>query len=70
MYPRTAAGRGGGRGGAIRWRFRDGILGHEFDKRLFYWADIAETILYSSVKAPYEKSAKQKNLSLFVNGIL
>ena len=35
----------------------------------FYWL-ILKTILFSGLTNPYKKSAKKKNLSLFMNSIL
>jgi hypothetical protein len=59
---------------------RDGILGHQINKRLeslhsairsaFYWRILKKTILFSDLKNPYKKSTKQENSSLFMNSIL
>jgi hypothetical protein len=57
--------------------YRDGILGHQFDRRRESFApcyskslpleDLKKTILYSEFKITYKKSAKQENSSLFMN---
>jgi hypothetical protein len=36
----------------------------------FYWRILKKTILFSDFKNPFKKSAKQENLSLFMNSIL
>jgi hypothetical protein len=59
---------------------RDGILGHQFNKRFesfascysesLLLADFKETQLFSGLNNPYKKYGKKQNLSLFMNNIL
>jgi hypothetical protein len=45
----------------------DGTLGHQFNKRLFYWRIFKEN---HALLWFLQKSAKQENSSLFMNSIL
>jgi len=58
----------------LNYLARDGILGHQFNKRLetfpspIHWQILKKTKLY--FKNPLKKSAKQENSNLFINSIL
>jgi hypothetical protein len=59
---------------------RDGILGHQFEKKTRVFCTMLltvpstggflKTIIYSGFKNTHKKYAKQENSSLFINSIL